>query len=87
MRTGQLEDLQSDIGTRSMKGMSGAGKFTLSEFGKEGTNMKEVEVVKMIKTKLLRRGEGKMKSDPIRIIEQYWDFEGNLLFEIDPANT
>lgn len=45
--------------------------------------MDKVEIVKMIKTTLLRRGKG-VESDPIRIIEQYWDFEGRLLFEYDP---
>ncbi len=45
--------------------------------------MKEVEILKLIKTQILRRGEG-VKSDPVRIITQYWDLEGNLVFEIDP---
>lgn len=45
--------------------------------------MDEVKIVKMIKTTLLRRGKG-VEGDPIRIIEQYWDFDGKLLFEYDP---
>jgi hypothetical protein len=44
--------------------------------------MDTVEVVEMIKTTLTRRGEG-VDGDPIRVITQYWDFKGNLLFEID----
>lgn len=43
---------------------------------------KDVEIVKFIKTELLRRGEG-IEGDPIRIIIQYWDFNGNLFAEID----
>ena len=46
---------------------------------------KEVEILKLIRTRLLRRGDG--KEDPIRIIEQYWDLEGNLIFEIDSIKT
>ena len=45
--------------------------------------MNSVEILKLIRTRLLRRGDG--KEDPIRIIEQYWDLEGNLVFEIDPV--
>jgi len=48
--------------------------------------MDKVEILKVIKTTLTRRGEGKDLSDPVRIITQYWDFEGNLIFEIDPCN-
>ena len=44
---------------------------------------KELEVIQLIKTNLLRRGSGETKDDPIRIIVQYWDMEGNLLFEVD----
>ncbi len=47
--------------------------------------MKEVEVLELIRTRLLRRGDG--KADPIRIIEQYWDLEGNLIFEVDPVKN
>ncbi len=43
---------------------------------------KDVEIVKFIKTELLRRGEG-IPGDPVRIIIQYWDFNGNLICEID----
>ena len=44
--------------------------------------MDEVIVIQLIKTTLLRRGKG-IEGDPVRIIEQYWDFEGNLVFEYD----
>jgi hypothetical protein len=47
--------------------------------------MKEVEVVRVIKTALLRRGHGRDETSPIRIIEQYWDMDGNLLWEKDPC--
>lgn len=40
------------------------------------------EVMRVIRTALTRRGDG--KEDPIRVITQYWDFEGNLLWEYDP---
>lgn len=45
--------------------------------------MDKVEVVKFIKTTLSRKGDG-TEGSPIRIIEQYWDFDGNLVFEYDP---
>lgn len=43
---------------------------------------KEVEVIQVIRTNLKRRGKG-IENDPIRIVEQYWNMEGKLLFEID----
>ena len=46
--------------------------------------MSNVKIVKFIKTELLRRGAGK-ENDPVRIITQYWDMDGNLVFEIDPC--
>lgn len=45
--------------------------------------MGKAEVIQVIRTSLLRRGDG-TKNSPIRIITQYWDFEGNLLWENDP---
>lgn len=45
--------------------------------------MDKVEVLQLIKTTLTRRGKG-VEESPIRIITQYWDFEGNLIFEVDP---
>lgn len=48
----------------------------------EGGDMKQVEILQLIRTRLERRGNG--KTTPLRILEQYWDMEGNLVFEIDP---
>lgn len=45
--------------------------------------MKEVEVVQLIRTRLLRKGNG--DTTPIRIIEQYWSMDGELVFEDDPS--
>ena len=45
--------------------------------------LKEVEVIKVVRTELLRRGEGTPKS-PIRRVEQFWSFDGKLLAENDP---
>jgi hypothetical protein len=42
------------------------------------------KVIQVIETVLERRGSGKDNSDPIRIIRQYWSFEGELLAEVDP---
>jgi hypothetical protein len=44
--------------------------------------MKEVEVIQVVHTRLLRRGEG-VPGDPIRIIDQYWGLDGELLAEVD----
>lgn len=38
----------------------------------------------VIETKTLR-GEG-TRGDPARIVKQYWDFDGNLLAEMDPTD-
>lgn len=43
--------------------------------------MKEVEVIQVIKTTLQRLGDG--INDPIRVVTQYWDMQGNLLWEVD----
>lgn len=43
--------------------------------------MKPVEIKQVIVTNLTKRGDG--KNTPIRDIVQYWDMQGNLLFEID----
>ena len=45
--------------------------------------MDKVEIVTLIKTTLLRRGEG-IVGDPVRVITQYWTMDGKLEFEIDP---
>lgn len=43
--------------------------------------LEAVKFVKVLVTTLLR-GEGNEK-DPVRYVYQYWDMEGNFLFEID----
>jgi len=43
---------------------------------------KEVEVIRVIRTYLLLRGEGTEK-DPYRKIEQFWSLSGELLWEND----
>lgn len=48
---------------------------------------KEVEVIQVVRTLLLRRGVGKYMNDPIRIIEQFWSFDGKLLAENDPLSS
>ncbi len=45
--------------------------------------MDTVKVTQVIITTLLRRGKG-VENDPIRIITQIWDMDGNLIVEIDP---
>ena len=45
--------------------------------------METVKVMSVIETKLLKRGTG-IPADPVRIVTQYWDMDGNLIFEIDP---
>jgi hypothetical protein len=46
--------------------------------------MDTVKVMQVIETQLVRHGDGTKRS-PIRIITQYWDMEGKLIFEIDPC--
>ena len=46
--------------------------------------MNDLEVIQVIKTRLLRLGDGRSEDNPVRIIEQYWDMHGNLLWQIDP---
>lgn len=42
----------------------------------------------MIRTTLLRRGEGRAgDNDPVRRVTQYWTMEGELLFEVDPVRA
>lgn len=41
------------------------------------------KVIQVIETTIERRGAGK-DGDPIRIIRQYWSFDGALLAEVDP---
>lgn len=46
----------------------------------------DLEVIQIIRTRLLHRGLGQNADDPVRIIEQYWDMDGMLLFEFDRWN-
>jgi hypothetical protein len=43
----------------------------------------DVEIIQFIKTKLKTIGQG-VEGDPVRIITQYWDMTGKLIFEVDP---
>lgn len=47
----------------------------------------DVEVIQVVRTRLMRRGRGLNSDDPIRIITQYWSLEGELLAEVDPHPT
>lgn len=42
-----------------------------------------VDIIKLIKTTLKTTGKGS-EDDPIRILKQYWDFNGCLILEYDP---
>lgn len=44
---------------------------------------KPVQRIEVIRTYIETRGDG--KSDPIRIIEQFWSMDGELLAENDPV--
>lgn len=44
-------------------------------------NTKNAEVIKVIRTRLTMKGEGKLANDPLRLITQYWSLEGDLLVE------
>ena len=44
--------------------------------------MDTAEVIQVIRTDILRRGDGKFT--PIRVITQYWSLDGKLLAEVDP---
>ena len=46
--------------------------------------MDAVEVKEVIITTLSRRGDG-VKDDPVRVITQIWDRNGELIAEIDPV--
>ena len=51
--------------------------------GFEVNHSKEVQVIRVIRTTLERRGKG-VVGDPIRRIEQFWTLDGYLLAERDP---
>jgi hypothetical protein len=40
-------------------------------------------LIQVIHTRLKRRGDG-TKDAPVRILEQYWSVDGELLAEVDP---
>lgn len=42
-----------------------------------------LQVIQVIRTRLERRGLGQNEDDPVRIIDQYWTMDGELLFEYD----
>jgi hypothetical protein len=46
----------------------------------------EVAVIQVVKTTLLRRGNG-TPEDPIRCITQLWSMQGELLAERDPLSA
>jgi len=46
--------------------------------------MSKAEVIEVIRTTLLSRGDG--KTDPWRTITQYWSLDGKLLCEKDPID-
>ena len=48
--------------------------------------MSECEIVQVIRTNLLRRGDG-TESNPVRVITQYWSMDGELLWEHDPVES
>jgi hypothetical protein len=41
-------------------------------------------MVTLIETKLKRIGDG--KSEPVRIVTQYWTLDGRLICEVDPVS-
>ena len=51
--------------------------------GKEDGTI-SVRVIQVVET-LGRRGKGTTE-DPLRVVIQHWDFDGNLLAENDPIN-
>lgn len=42
------------------------------------------EVIQVIRTDLMRRGDSASNLDPVRLVEQFWSLEGELLAENDP---
>ena len=47
-------------------------------------NPDSARVIQVIVTNLTRRGSGKTPEDTVRVITQYWSFDGALLAEVDP---
>lgn len=58
-------------------------KNNMNEIKFNCKRLESLTVQKVIVIKLLR-GEG-TKEDMCRIVTQFWDIEGNYLFEIDPC--
>lgn len=56
----------------------------MSEWRTARETIKGARVIQVIETNLTLRGEGKAPDDPVRSVKQYWDFDGNLLWECDP---
>jgi hypothetical protein len=48
--------------------------------------MKDVEVIQVVRTTLLRVGSGVDATSPTRRVTQYWSFGGELLAEVDPCS-
>lgn len=44
---------------------------------------KQVELLQVIRTTLLRNGSGKTSDDPVRRVIQYWSLDGELLATVD----
>ena len=87
-----LKEIKMEIYMRGLKyaGVVEAKQIELLSKGGEINiiinNMDTVEQITVIKTTLLRRGEG-IKEDPVRIITQYWSLDGELLAEVDPEDA
>lgn len=47
-------------------------------------DVRSVELMTVVKVQNLR-GAGVDMSDPVRLVESFWDLDGNKLFEIDIA--
>ncbi len=48
--------------------------------------VKQVKIEKVIKVELTR-GAGIVEKDPVRYVNQYWDFDGNLIYDDDEFST
>ena len=51
---------------------------------RECERLDDLEFVKVVKVTLLK-GKGTTE-EPCRNVFQYWDMDGNFLFEVDPCN-
>ncbi|MCM1052480.1 MAG: hypothetical protein NC483_00660 [Ruminococcus sp.] len=48
--------------------------------------IRNVKIVEVIKVELTR-GSGLTEKDPVRQVNQYWDFNGNLIYDDDLFDT